>query len=138
MESAVAMMASRALTPDRFEEIAMSATIATITTADLAQRLHDDVGLHVWNVLTDEYFQGELIPGSRRVPVDRLGDALRRSSLAKDAAIVVYCAGPACPQSLQAAEKLAAFGYTRVEAYEGGLEAWKQAGFAVVGSGSAQ
>jgi rhodanese-related sulfurtransferase len=115
-----------------------AAAIATITTAALAQRTHDDVGLHVWNVLSDEYFDGELIPGSRRVPVDRLGEALRRSSLAKDAAIVVYCAGPACPQSRQAAEKLATFGYTRVEAYEGGLEAWKQAGFGIVGTGSTQ
>ena len=113
-----------------------AATIATITTAELAQRVRDDVGLHLWNVLTDDYFKGELIPGSRRVPVDRLGDALRRSSLAKDAAIVVYCAGPVCAQSRQAAENLAAFGYGRVEVYEGGLEEWTQAGFGVVGTGA--
>jgi rhodanese-related sulfurtransferase len=112
-----------------------AATIATISTADLAQRVRDDVGLHLWNVLTDDYFKGELIPGSRRVPVDRLGEALKRSSLAKDAAIVVYCAGPTCPQSRQAAEKLAAFGYTHAIAYEGGLEEWKQAGYGVVGTG---
>jgi rhodanese-related sulfurtransferase len=117
---------------------ASTAAITTISTADVAQRLRDDIGLHVWNVLTDDYFKGELIPGSRRVPVDRLGEALRRSSLAKDAAIVVYCAGASCPQSRQAAEKLAAFGYTRVDAYEGGLEDWKQAGFGVVGTGAAQ
>jgi rhodanese-related sulfurtransferase len=137
------MMPSRAMEPVAFEEVRMSAstaaaTVTTISTTDLAQRVRDDVGLHVWNVLTDEYFKGELIPGSRRVPVDRLAEALRRSSVAKDAAIVVYCAGPACPQSRQAAEKLAAFGYTRVEAYEGGLEEWKQAGFGVVGTGAAQ
>jgi rhodanese-related sulfurtransferase len=115
----------------------MSATaVATISTAALVQRLRDDVGLHVWNVLTDDYFQGELIPGSRRVPVDHLGEAVRRSTLAKDASIVVYCAGVSCPSSRQAAEKLAAFGYTRVEAYEGGLEAWKQAGYGVVGTGA--
>jgi rhodanese-related sulfurtransferase len=132
-------MGSRALTPAVIEEVTMSATaIATITTTELVQRLRDDIGLHVWNVLTDDYFGGEMIPGSRRVPVDRLGEALRRSSLAKDAAIVVYCAGPACPQSRQAAEKLSAFGYTRVDAYEGGLEAWKQAGFGVVGIGTAE
>ena len=65
-----------------------------------------------------------------------LGEAVRRSTLAKDASIVVYCAGPACPASRQAAEKLAAFGYTRVEAYEGGLEEWKQAGFGIVGTGT--
>lgn len=115
-----------------------TATVTTISTDELVQRVRDDVGLHVWNVLTDDYFTGELIPGSRRVPVDRLGEALRRSSLATDAAIVVYCAGPSCPQSRQAAEKLAAFGYRRVVAYEGGLEAWKQAGFGVVGTGTAQ
>ena len=113
-----------------------AATIATISTTDLAQRIRDDVGLHLWNVLTDDYFTDELIPGSRRVPVDRLGDALKRSTLAKDAAIVVYCAGPSCPQSRQAAEKLAAFGYTQAIAYEGGLEAWKLAGFGVTGTGT--
>jgi rhodanese-related sulfurtransferase len=110
-------------------------TIATITTGQLAQRLNDDVGVHVWNVLTDDYFKGELIPGSRRVPVDRLGEAVRRSTLAKDASIVVYCQGVHCPSSRQAAEKLAAFGFTRVEAYEGGLDDWKQAGFGIVGTG---
>ena len=113
-----------------------TATIATISTTEFAQRFKDDVGLHVWNVLTDEYFKGELIPGSRRVPVDRLGDAVRRSTLAKDAPIVVYCAGPTCPSSRQAAEKLAAFGYTNVQAYEGGLDEWKQAGFGIVGTGT--
>jgi rhodanese-related sulfurtransferase len=114
----------------------MSATITTISTADVVRRFADDIGLHVWNVLGDDYFKGELIPGSRRVPADRLGEALKQSTLAKDASIVVYCAGPSCPVSRQAAEKLAAFGYTRVEAYEGGLEEWKQAGFGVVGTGA--
>lgn len=115
---------------------AATSAITTISTSEFAQRVRDDVGVHVWNVLTDDYFKGELIPGSRRVPVDRLGEAVRRSSLVKDAAIVVYCASETCPQSRQAAEKLAAFGFTRVEAYEGGLEAWKQAGFGIVGTGT--
>lgn len=113
-----------------------TASIATITTTELTQRLADDVGLHVWNVLTDEYFTNELIPGSRRVPVDHLGDALRRSTLAKDASIVVYCAGPHCPSSRHAAEKLAVLGYVNARAYEGGLEAWKAAGYGVVGTGA--
>jgi rhodanese-related sulfurtransferase len=109
--------------------------IATISTSELAQRFAGDVGLHVWNVLNDDYFRNELIPGSRRVPADRLGEALRRSTLAKDASIVVYCAGPQCPLSRQAAEKLTAFGYANVQAYEGGLEEWKAAGHGVVGTG---
>jgi rhodanese-related sulfurtransferase len=130
-------MDARAIEPADDKESSMStATIATISTEELRSRFTQDVGLHLWNVLTDDYFKGELIPGSRRVPVDRLGETVRRSTLAKDARIVVYCAGPTCPSSRQAAEKLAAFGYTHVEAYEGGLEEWKQAGHGVVGTGA--
>jgi len=129
-------MGARAIEPADDKESPMSAAaIATISTEELRARFTNDVGLHLWNVLTDDYFKGELIPGSRRVPVDRLGETVRRSTLPKDARIVVYCAGPTCPSSRQAAEKLAVFGYTHVEAYEGGLEEWKQAGHGVVGTG---
>lgn len=103
-------------------------TLKTITTDELDQKIQGDVGLHVWNVLNDEYFKGELIPGSRRVPLADLEAAVGRSSLRKDAAIIVYCAGPKCPASREAAEKLAELGYSGVAAFEGGLEHWKQAG----------
>lgn len=115
----------------------MSATtIATISTTELVERVRDDVGVHVWNVLTDEWFKNELIPGSRRVPGDRLTEAVRRSTLARNASIVVYCHGRQCPASREAAEKLQALGYSAVSVYEGGLEEWKQAGFGVVGTGT--
>jgi rhodanese-related sulfurtransferase len=81
-----------------------------------------------WNVLTDDYFTGELIPGSRRVPLDQVGREVAGGRIAKDAAIVVYCSGPACPQSRAAADKLVALGFTDVRAFEGGLEVWKAAG----------
>jgi rhodanese-related sulfurtransferase len=79
-------------------------------------------------VLTDDYFTGELIPGSRRLPLDQLVQGVRASGAAKDAHIVVYCSGPACPQSRAAAEKLATLGFTNVHAFEGGLQEWKAAG----------
>jgi rhodanese-related sulfurtransferase len=68
--------------------------------------------------------------GSRRVPLDKVGSEVRSTNLPKSAEIVVYCGGPKCPQSRMAAEKLAKLGYDNVRAYEGGLEAWKAAGFA--------
>jgi rhodanese-related sulfurtransferase len=105
-----------------------SHTVRTITAAELEQHLRDDVGLHAWNVLTDEWFKGELIPGSRRVPLDHLGEAALRSSLSIDVPIVVYCAGPSCPQAPMAAEQLATLGYSHVTLFEGGLEAWSRAG----------
>lgn len=100
----------------------------TITVDELARGLSDGSIAELWNALTDEYFTGEMIPGSRRVPVDRVGREVANSELAKDTAIVVYCGGPSCPQSRAAAEKLLSLGYTRVRLFEGGLEEWKRSG----------
>jgi rhodanese-related sulfurtransferase len=82
----------------------------------------------VWNVLTDEWFKGENIAGSRRVPLDKLGGEVRGTNLPRNTEIVVYCGGPKCPQSRMAAEKLFKLGYENVRAYEGGLEEWNAAG----------
>jgi rhodanese-related sulfurtransferase len=89
------------------------------------------VNLWTWNVLTDEWFKGEKISGSRSVPLDKVGNEVRSTNLPKNAEIVVYCGGPKCPQSRMAAEKLIKLGYEGVRAYEGGLEEWKGAGLAV-------
>ena len=103
-------------------------TLRTITLDDLAA--HHAAGHlpHLWNVLTDDYFAGDMIPGSRRVPLDTVGREVARLGLPRDAAIVVYCAGPSCPQSRMAAEKLAALGFTNVSAFEGGIEEWAASG----------
>ena len=107
--------------------------VNTNTTDELDARLRENGNLEFWNVLTDEYFGGELIPGSRRVPLDQVGREARESNLPKDAEVVVYCAGPKCPQSGNAAQKLQALGFTNVRAYEGGLEEWKGLGRQVAG-----
>jgi rhodanese-related sulfurtransferase len=102
-----------------------TAAVPTIVTGELRDRLSQG-DLQFWNVLTDDYFKGEMIPGSRRVPLDRVGR--EAAALSKDAEIVVYCAGPQCPQSRLAAEKLLALGFGSVQAYEGGIEEWRSAG----------
>jgi rhodanese-related sulfurtransferase len=113
------------------------ADIKIVSTGELEERLRAGGGFEFWNVLTDEYFGGELIPGSRRVPLDRVGREAHESNVSKDAEVVVYCAGPHCPQSGYAAEKLQSLGYTNVRAYEGGLEEWKAAGHGVENVGTA-
>jgi rhodanese-related sulfurtransferase len=105
--------------------------VRIITIDELTRDLQAGAVAELWNVLTNEYFTGEMIPGSRRVPLDRVGREAIAAGVAKDAAIVVYCSGPACPQSTQAAQKLATLGYTNVRAFEGGLAAWKQSGRSV-------
>src|SRR5689334_15056109 len=104
--------------------------VKTISTQEVRQRLDSKRAFQLWNVLTDEWFKGENISGSRRV-LDKVGNEVRSTNLPKNAEIVVYCGGPKCPQSRMAAEKLAKLGYEDVRAYEGGLEEWKSAGFAV-------
>ena len=104
------------------------AEVSTISTEKLQEHLQQDNSLHLWNVLTDGYFTGEMIPGSRRVPLDAIGREVAEAKSPKGEEIIVYCGGPKCPQSLQAAQKLMDLGYTNVKAYEGGLEEWKKAG----------
>ena len=104
--------------------------VRTLSTAELQQGLDRDNGLHVLNVQTDQYFAGELIPGSRRVPLDTIKPGAL--DLAKDAQIVTYCAGPACSQSTEAARKLSELGYTNVRSYPDGLQGWKAAGNEIV------
>ena len=81
-----------------------------------------------WNVLTPEYFSGELIPGSRWVPLDRVARETTAIALAKNARIIVYCSGPSCPNSRDAGAKLATLGFTNVRVFEAGLPAWKGSG----------
>jgi rhodanese-related sulfurtransferase len=105
--------------------------VKTISTQEVRQLLDSKRPIQFWNVLTDEWFKGENIAGSRRVPLDKVGSEVRGTNLAKNAESVVYCGGPKCPQSRMAAEKLEKLGYQNVRAYEGGLEEWKGAGLAV-------
>jgi rhodanese-related sulfurtransferase len=108
------------------------ADIRVLSTDELRERLeHDRRSLQFWNALTDDYFKGEMIPGSRRVPVDSVGREVAQSGIADDTEIIVYCSGPTCPQSRAAAEKLTKLGFTNVALYEGGLEQWKAAGLQI-------
>ena len=107
--------------------------VSEVTTEELQKGLDRDNGLHLLNVQTDRFFTGELIPGSRRVPLDAIvAGFLDLSNVSKDAEIVTYCTGPGCSQSVEAARKLADLGYTNVRAYTEGLEGWKAAGKEIV------
>ena len=101
-----------------------------VSTDELQRRLDRDSGLHLLNVETGRSFTGELIPGSRRLPVDRIGQ--QPFAVSKDAEIVTYCGGPQCSQGAEAARELFALGYTNIAVYKDGLEGWKAAGNEIV------
>jgi rhodanese-related sulfurtransferase len=106
------------------------ADFRTVSTDELQRRLDRDSGLHLLNVQTGQWFTGELIPGSRRLPLDRIG--AQPFAVSKDAEIVTYCRGPQCSQGVEAAGKLVDLGYTNVAVYREGLEGWKVAGNEIV------
>ena len=103
-----------------------------VSTDEVQRGLDRDSGLHLLNVQTGRSFTGELIPGSRRLPVDRIG--AQSFAVSKDAEIVTYCGGPKCSHGEEAARKLVALGYTNVAVYKEGLEGWKAAGNEIVAS----
>ena len=109
----------------------MPKTYATITAHVLARDLAEGRVAEFWNVLAEEYFEGQMIPGSRRVPVDVVARETITTGLAKDTPIVTYCSGPTCPNSGQAAAKLVTLGFTNVRAFEGGVEEWQASGRAI-------
>jgi ArsR family transcriptional regulator len=104
--------------------------LRTVSTQELQQRLDRDSGLHLLNVQTDRFFTGELIPGSRRIPLNEIEQGTKH--LPKDAEIVTYCAGPGCSQSTEAAHTLRGLGFANVRAYRDGLEGWKASGNEIV------
>ena len=106
-------------------------TVPLITLDELRRDLAAGAVAEFWNVLTDQYFKGELIAGSRRVPLDQIGRHVARERTPRDAAIVVYCAGPHCPQGASAAAKLVAMGFVNVREFHGGLQEWRDAGLPV-------
>lgn len=86
--------------------------------------------LVVINVLSKEAFEKEHIPGSINIPLDRPDfiDKVKKNVPDKNAPIVVYCAGPHCPTSAEAAKLLEKAGFTNVSHYKGGMEEWRKSG----------
>jgi hypothetical protein len=73
--------------PNAREAIDMN-NVREVTTQELQKGLDRDNGLHLLNVQTDQFFTGELIPGSRRVPLDAIVPGfLNLSNVSKDAEI---------------------------------------------------
>ncbi len=102
----------------------------TIEAADLRERLMSADRPVLVNALAREAFEEERIPGSISIPAS---EAVRLAGdiLAKDQAIVVYCASKHCTASPTLAQKLVDLGYTQVTDFDGGIKAWEHAGLPV-------
>ncbi len=88
--------------------------------------------LLVINVLSPKYYHDCRIKGSINVPADEL--TAYAKDLDRDTPIVVYCASYKCPVSAKAWKLLHDMGFKNIWAYEGGMNEWYHAGFALEGA----
>lgn len=60
----------------------------------------------------------------------------RRNSIPKDESVIFYCACPHDEAATKQAKKYTREGFTNVSVLEGGVNAWKNAGYGLVTAGS--
>ena len=99
-----------------------------ITRAGLAEALLSQRPPIVVEALPRRNYEQGHIPTARALPLDELAKLAPELAPDKDAAIVVYCAGPTCRNSHQAAEFLAGRGYRNVAVFTGGKQDWVDGG----------
>ena len=100
---------------------------ADITVQQLADLLKEEdvtlVNVHI-------PFEGDLPETDLSIPYDEIADHLDQLP-DKDATVVLYCRSGS--MSTSAAKELAARGYTNVLEVDGGFNAWKAAGYELLG-----
>lgn len=101
----------------------------TIDVSTMQQTVENDRAL-VINVLGEDQFQQAHIPDSENVPeaLDDFEDRVAGMTESTETPIVVYCASDTCQASPRAASRLSEAGFENVYDFEGGLEAWQEAG----------
>jgi rhodanese-related sulfurtransferase len=107
--------------------------IKTIDARGLRQMLDNKEDVLLLNVLGQEAFERAHIPESRNIPADapNFVQTVEEAAGSKTRRIVVYCASTECQASPTAARKLKDAGFTNVVDFEGGMKAWKDAGYEV-------
>jgi membrane protein DedA with SNARE-associated domain/rhodanese-related sulfurtransferase len=104
---------------------------ARITPIELKQRLEAGDHLMIVDLRTalDIETAPYGIPGARLIPPETLDDP--HQLIPKNSEVVFYCAEPREATSARMALLLDSHGYKKVHPLSGGLEGWRQAGFAV-------
>ena len=98
-----------------------------MSSTELFQKLEEDKEMVVIDLMSSDEFQKEHIPGAINIPLDQLG--VRVKEFKKNQRIVVYGSTHTDEASNKAAEMLEKLGFRKVADFDGGIDAWKQAGY---------
>lgn len=100
-----------------------------LTLAQLQSQLAAQPSTILVDALGERYFAAEHLPGAINVPHTVTDEVLLAALPDRAAAIVTYCANPACQNSHVLAHRLNVLGYMNVAVFAGGKKAWTEAGF---------
>lgn len=102
-------------------------TIKECTSADVKDRLDRREPFHFIDVREDEEFARDRAKGARHIGRGVIERDIENLVPDKQADIVLYCGGGY--RSALAAESLGQMGYTNVRSMDGGIRAWREAGY---------
>ncbi|MCG6535032.1 MAG: rhodanese-like domain-containing protein [Syntrophales bacterium LBB04] len=98
----------------------------------LHQMLERDGGFVLINTMSYLECLDHSIPGSLCIASEEFENKISQLPGEKDKALVFYCESEASKKSCEAADAAVRYGYTNVFVLEGGIPAWKRAGYDMV------
>jgi rhodanese-related sulfurtransferase len=106
--------------------------VTEIDRDELKQKLDHPKKSILVEALPPEHFRKLHLPGAINIPASQIRSQAAELIPNKNVEVIVYCAGPTCHASRQAADELTAMGYDNVRHYAGGKEDWTRAGLPVI------
>lgn len=99
-----------------------------MSSTELKERMDGEEEFILVDVNAPEDFIKEHIPGARNIPLSKLAEQVK-AELSKNQRIVVYGKDHDDESSNRASDVLEGMGYRKVADFDGGIYAWKRAGF---------
>ncbi|MEC9441696.1 MAG: rhodanese-like domain-containing protein [Myxococcota bacterium] len=99
-----------------------------MSSTELYQRMETTDDFVLVDILPNNQFNKEHIPGAINIPLEVLSE-IAPTKLNKNQRIIVYGQSHDNESSSRAAEILEALGYRKVSDFDGGIYAWKRAGY---------
>jgi rhodanese-related sulfurtransferase len=107
--------------------------IAECTIADVKARLDRGEAVHLIDIREDHEFAKDRVKGARHIGRGVLERDVETLIPDKRAPIVLYCGGGY--RSALSADSLRRMGYTNVLSMDGGIRAWREAGYPIESGG---